>query len=483
MRRRGYAVGELGLPARRRAVDLERVAVRLPAAGRAAAPLAEVAAHRAQQAARAPGDAARRDLRGRRHLPGGPPLHPAPPPSATATSSSGPASSARSARTCPHEPVPGVRGAALSADDPVRGRVGPHRGQPALRRRAARPRPRRHRPRPRAHVRVRAHVPARHGGAGDERPAGAGRPAAARRRPPRRPLRPRRRSRPAPVAGPAAAGAGEALLQRALAATSSGVTIAGVRPARRAAAVRQRRLRAAVGLPGRTRCSAATAASCRARTPTRPRSTASARRSRPAQECRETLLNYRGPERTPWWNEIYLAPVNDEHGPGAAVHRGAERRHRAGRGRAGPGAGAATGRSSYLARIEQLAFTDPLTGLPNRRRVEDRVEAALLEARLPATPWPLLFLDLDGFKPINDRHGHAAGDERARRHGAAAQRPAAPHRPAGPPRRRRVPRRAARPGRGTARERAEQVAAELAHDVGLPVASEGSRPASASASA
>lgn len=55
----------------------------------------------------------------------------------------------------------------------------------------------------------------------------------------------------------------------------------------------------------------------------------------------------------------------------------------------------------------ELAATDPLTGLANRRRLLDRLHAALSRGSRPA----LLLLDLDGFKPINDMHGHAVGDE------------------------------------------------------------------------
>lgn len=63
------------------------------------------------------------------------------------------------------------------------------------------------------------------------------------------------------------------------------------------------------------------------------------------------------------------------------------------------------------ARLTELAHTDPLTGLPNRRLFFDRLEERLRMARRQERPLALLFLDLDGFKTINDSHGHAVGDE------------------------------------------------------------------------
>lgn len=58
----------------------------------------------------------------------------------------------------------------------------------------------------------------------------------------------------------------------------------------------------------------------------------------------------------------------------------------------------------------RLADIDPLTGLYNRRAWSQRLPATERDARARGVPLTVLFLDLDGFKQLNDRHGHAAGD-------------------------------------------------------------------------
>lgn len=61
-------------------------------------------------------------------------------------------------------------------------------------------------------------------------------------------------------------------------------------------------------------------------------------------------------------------------------------------------------------RIEQLAHYDELTHLPNRSLFYDRLEQAIMAAKRRKRGLALLFIDLDGFKQVNDMHGHHVGD-------------------------------------------------------------------------
>jgi diguanylate cyclase (GGDEF)-like protein/PAS domain S-box-containing protein len=60
--------------------------------------------------------------------------------------------------------------------------------------------------------------------------------------------------------------------------------------------------------------------------------------------------------------------------------------------------------------VRQLAFYDPLTKLPNRRLLNDRLSQAMAASKRSGCYAALMFLDLDNFKPLNDKHGHEVGD-------------------------------------------------------------------------
>lgn len=61
--------------------------------------------------------------------------------------------------------------------------------------------------------------------------------------------------------------------------------------------------------------------------------------------------------------------------------------------------------------LRNLAFYDTLTDLPNRRLLSERLAHALSASKRSRKYGALIFLDLDNFKPVNDLHGHAAGDQ------------------------------------------------------------------------
>lgn len=83
-------------------------------------------------------------------------------------------------------------------------------------------------------------------------------------------------------------------------------------------------------------------------------------------------------------------------------------------------------RKQMETRLRHIARHDPLTDLPNRALLHERIEAALQHARAEHRRMALLYVDLDMFKEVNDRFGHAAGDlllqeTAVRLHGGVAQ--------------------------------------------------------------
>lgn len=107
------------------------------------------------------------------------------------------------------------------------------------------------------------------------------------------------------------------------------------------------------------------------------------------------LLNYHRNGST-YWTEIKASPLTDARGwftHWVSVQRDV------------------TQRRLTEARLQQEAFSDALTGLPNRRGMTDHLERALAGSEAAGSHLALIFCDLDRFKEINDRYGHGVGDE------------------------------------------------------------------------
>ncbi len=310
----------------------------------------------------------------------------------------------------PVEPLPGLRGAHLDPDDPVRGEwdvavLSPHFSAALLARDLGDEGPDLERTFEYALTYDRATV---------SRAAQSLLSRVAPRTGDGTPADPAAPRPPVPVSRPAAGLAvgtttAEVLLRRALEATPSGVTVVDMRLPDQPIVYANEAFRQLAGLPSEE----ILGRNCRLlQSPdTDPGAVARIRAAVEAgQACRETVLNLRGPDRTPWFNELHLAPVHDSDGAvvqyigvqvDVTARVEAERALVRERDRT----------SAALARIQELAYTDPLTGLLNRRRLEEQVEAAIWEARARGDALGLLFVDLDGFKAVNDRFGHAAGDE------------------------------------------------------------------------
>jgi diguanylate cyclase (GGDEF)-like protein/PAS domain S-box-containing protein len=96
-----------------------------------------------------------------------------------------------------------------------------------------------------------------------------------------------------------------------------------------------------------------------------------------------------------YYEEAYISPVQDNNGK--VSHYVAVKLD-------------ITARKQMEDEISQLAFYDPLTHLPNRRLLHDRLKQAILSNQRHKIYGALMFLDLDNFKPLNDTHGHLIGD-------------------------------------------------------------------------
>lgn len=69
-----------------------------------------------------------------------------------------------------------------------------------------------------------------------------------------------------------------------------------------------------------------------------------------------------------------------------------------------------TRQKAHEAELDRIAHFDPLTGIPNRRLLTDRMQQAIAQAQRSGERLAVVMLDLDGFKPVNDHWGHEAGD-------------------------------------------------------------------------
>ena len=109
----------------------------------------------------------------------------------------------------------------------------------------------------------------------------------------------------------------------------------------------------------------------------------------------EGELSNRRKDGTIYTELAIIAPVRDSHG--VVAHYLAVKQD-------------ITDKKLAAAEIHNLAFFDPLTALPNRRLLMDRLEQGLLTTRRSRQHGAVLMLDLDNFKGLNDTRGHAMGD-------------------------------------------------------------------------
>lgn len=112
-------------------------------------------------------------------------------------------------------------------------------------------------------------------------------------------------------------------------------------------------------------------------------------------EVHVVLRNYRK-DGSPFWNDLYISPVLDEQGQ-LSHYIGVQND--------------ITDEKRYQAELSFNASHDVLTGLPNRALLEDRLRQGCQISQRYQRSLAVMFIDLDGFKPINDSIGHDSGDQ------------------------------------------------------------------------
>jgi diguanylate cyclase (GGDEF)-like protein/PAS domain S-box-containing protein len=112
---------------------------------------------------------------------------------------------------------------------------------------------------------------------------------------------------------------------------------------------------------------------------------------------RETRVQIRHHRRdgTAYWSELLMMPCHDRRG--RLTHYMSVQKN-------------VTAKAEAIQRAAHMAYHDDLTGLPNRAQLQEHLALALARAQRHAASFGLVFFDLDGFKEVNDRYGHDAGD-------------------------------------------------------------------------
>ena len=116
---------------------------------------------------------------------------------------------------------------------------------------------------------------------------------------------------------------------------------------------------------------------------------------RAGEEHTTVLLNHRK-DGSAWWNELHLSPVRDDRGR-LTHYLGFQYD--------------VTARVQAEQQLLHLSAHDGLTGLLNRATLLEQLEASVLRSSATGRGLAVLFVDLDGFKGVNDTHGHVVGDK------------------------------------------------------------------------